>query len=346
MKHFSEPLSLLLIIILAGCSPRIDVSLGWYYWRTDVRFDENDRILFSSFGTERLYVRFFDVTYDTGTRAAVPTAPANIRSLPGTNCCIVPVVFITVDALTHADAPSLARAVVSRVRAMADDAGFRSRIDEIQLDSDWTAKTRDTYFAMLREVKRLGIGSTAVTVSSTIRLHQVKYRKSMGAPPADRLMLMLYNVHSPRDFTAANAIYDASAERYLRYLPDYPIALDIAVPVYAQCRQYGSRSNFIRLMNDVRARDIPAGDVVMLAPHRYRTVNDTLLSGHRVMKNDILAVDETDLDAALSIVRTCRRYGQRTGKLSERIVLYHYDRYARRLSSAAIVSFTNDVRRQ
>lgn len=323
--------------MLAGCT-RHDVSLGWYFWRTDVHFDNDDARVLSAFGTERLYIRFFDVIYNG--RRAVPNAPADFRSICGTN--IVPVVYITVDALSHADAPALARALTARVKAMADEAGIRSNINELQLDCDWTASTKDTYFAVLREVKSLGIG-TPVNVSSTIRLHQIKYRKAMGVPPVDRGMLMLYNVHSPKEFAAKNAIYDASAERYLRHLPGYPLTLDIAVPVYAQCRQFGSRSNFIRLMNDVRVRDIPEGDAAPIAQNRYRAVNDTMLAGRRIMKNDILVVDETDLTAALSIARTFRRYKNGDGKNEQRIALYHYDRYARGLSPAAIASFTNDI---
>ena len=70
-------------------------------------------------------------------------------------------------------------------------------------------------------------------LSATIRLHQVKYREETGVPPVDYGVLMYYNM-GHISAMGANSIYDRStALRYLGKLREYPLPLDIALPMFA-----------------------------------------------------------------------------------------------------------------
>ena len=101
--------------------------------------------------------------------------------------------------------------------------------NELQLDCDWSAKTKETFFALVRMMKeRTGRG-----ISATIRLHQYKHPERTGVPPVDRGMLMLYNVEDVTRADGRNSIFNAAAAApYFSGAAEYPVPLDIALPAF------------------------------------------------------------------------------------------------------------------
>ncbi|MBK8703650.1 MAG: hypothetical protein IPN33_08475 [Saprospiraceae bacterium] len=106
------------------------------------------------------------------------------------------------------------------------------RILEIQIDCDWTEKTRDSYFYLLKKMReQLEPGNCAL--SATIRLHQVRYFKKTGAPPVDRGMLMFYNMGDVESWEEPNSILNIKkGEPYLDGAARYPLPLDVALPAF------------------------------------------------------------------------------------------------------------------
>ncbi len=105
------------------------------------------------------------------------------------------------------------------------------RYGEIQFDCDWTASTRDRYFAFLREYKTLFPGKT---LSATIRLYPYKYPGKAGVPPVDRGMLMCYNAGNIREAKTKNSLFDKKEVlSYLEGAGQYPLPLDYALPVFS-----------------------------------------------------------------------------------------------------------------
>ncbi|MGG2305049.1 hypothetical protein ACE4Z6_26875, partial [Salmonella enterica] len=93
-----------------------------------------------------------------------------------------------------------------------------------QIDCDWTLGTKEKYFSLLKRIKE----RMALPLSCTIRLHQVKYQAKTGVPPVDRGMLMYYNMGHVEGATETNSIYDpANADKYVSYVKDYPLPLDV-----------------------------------------------------------------------------------------------------------------------
>lgn len=82
------------------------------------------------------------------------------------------------------------------------------------MDCDWTPATKDRYFNFLREVKRQ---QPTVLLSVAVRLHQYRDRTSSGIPPADRGLLMCYNMAPVQERAPANAIYDWRPGRMAEY---------------------------------------------------------------------------------------------------------------------------------
>ena len=100
---------------------------------------------------------------------------------------------------------------------------------EIQIDCDWTLKSKDNYLKFIERFKKL----SQKKLSATIRLHQVKYFKKTKIPNVDSGVLMYYNMGTIAP-DSLNSIYNKKiAEKYLKSLKKYPLHLDFALPIYS-----------------------------------------------------------------------------------------------------------------
>lgn len=101
---------------------------------------------------------------------------------------------------------------------------------EILIDCDWTAKSKDNYFYLLKQIKK---GFPTAQISATIRLWQYKYAEKAGTPPVDKGLLMCYNLTKPDDFNTKNSI--GTSEELAQYIThdQYKLKLDVALPLYS-----------------------------------------------------------------------------------------------------------------
>lgn len=198
-----------------------------YYWRTELRLDSTERHFLRHHDVRRIYCRYFDVVMrgdDEGdpspnaTIAFADTVPPGIE--------VVPTVFMTEDCM-HRPHKGLARRIVSRIAQMNETHGIRG-VREIQLDCDYTARSRKRYYDFLEEARREA-REQGMRLSVTIRLHQL----SMPAPPADEGVLMLYNTGDPMRLHERNPILDMrDVKPYLSHLRGYGLPLAAAYPVF------------------------------------------------------------------------------------------------------------------
>ena len=223
---------LLLLMGLTACSrqPDKDMELGnsVYYWRTDLRIDSTERAFMRAYDIKKVYCRYFDVVQNDTATGPVPNATMTFSDSIPEGVEIIPTVYITEDCM-HRWHKGLAEKLVRRIRQMNetnDIAGVR----EIQIDCDYTARSRDTYYRFLEQVrKELTSLSLNSQLSTTIRLHQL----SMPAPPVDYGVLMLYNTGDPQKFEERNPILDLrDVMPYIQYLKDYPLPMGAAYPVF------------------------------------------------------------------------------------------------------------------
>ena len=176
---------------------------GIYYWKTVFELTSSDSLFLQQHQINRLYLRFFDVDYDTdldGVDKSLPIATTRFRSSAPQGVEIVPVVYITNAAITRD--PHFGTLLYERIQAMAKSHGL-GPIREIQLDCDWNNSTRPNFFRLCQDMTDLA-HADSVAVSSTIRLHQLKSE----APPVDRGVLMVYNTGSLHNADAKNSILD------------------------------------------------------------------------------------------------------------------------------------------
>jgi hypothetical protein len=294
VKRFFPFLILGFFVFLSGCGPRKPphTQRAFYFWRTVFDLSPNEQNELIELGVTRLYTRFFDVVYNDEKDKTEPAGDIRFKTLPGPGLEIIPVVFITNEAIQETPdylADTLAAAIYKRIRARKGLQAFH----EIQLDCDWTAATREKYFEVLTYLKaKCG---KAVRLSATIRLHQVKYADRTGVPPVDRGMLMFYNMGKAADLKTHNSIYDPqTAATYLTGFASYPLPLDVALPCFSWLVviQNGHLSH---LINDVEELDLDGNpNLEIMADGGFQVREGFEFRNVYLLKGERLRVEKTD----------------------------------------------------
>ena len=235
----------LLCLLITGCSEREELpeNNAVYFWRTDLRLDSTEQSFLQRYYINKVYCRYFDVVISEEGAEPKPNATISFSGTLPDSIELIPTIYITEDCM-HQKHQGLAEKIVKRIRQMNETNDIRS-VREIQIDCDYTSKSRKTYYQFLEEVKR----AWGQTVSTTIRLHQL----SMEAPPVDYGVLMIYNTGDPRKWEERNPILDIrDVQPYLKQLDDYPLPLAAAYPVYQWVRTIRN----IRVEHTVEADEI------------------------------------------------------------------------------------------
>ncbi|MEM8526881.1 MAG: hypothetical protein AAGG68_19730 [Bacteroidota bacterium] len=280
---------LLLIILLLSCeSPAISSTPAFYHWQTKLTLSEIEKTYFDSLSIQKLYVKFFDVDWDANLQQAVPSAELiwEVNQWEGVE--IVPTIFITNRTLINTEREkitTLAGKIDRKIEVLAKGKEF----SEWQIDCDWTKSTKEKYFQLLRELKRL---NPERQLSATIRLHQVKFQEDTGVPPVDRGMLMYYNIGNISDWESENSIYEADlAAQYLGRMKKYPLNLDVVLPLFHWGLIYRDGELF-RIINNLSGSDLEKKCFKQLTNNRYEVVKATYLEGHYLYEGDQIRLEQ------------------------------------------------------
>lgn len=274
---------------------------------------------------EKLYVHLMDVDWSYS-QGPIPvtqnelelthTALTQYDSFPKQ---LVPVIFITnktFEQIDSFDIPLLATRLVRRCLPQYDalDADYEKRHNipadrgtilpkEIQIDCDWTPRTKGKYFFFLQKVKSMLPDSTIL--SATIRLHQYKYPATTGVPPVHRGMLMVYNISDPKKYTDLNSIFDRKlAAAYFTSDKKYPLPLDIVLPAWSWSIVYRNHE-FYQVENGLNEEDLKAVSFLKATGNHFYTVTqDTVYHDLFLRIGDEIkteGIDSTALKAATAL---------------------------------------------
>ena len=243
---------LLLAILFTGCSRQqsqdesLEQSNGVYYWRTDLHLDSTERAFLKQHHINKVYCRYFDVVMsDDGTEPKPNATIAFTDTLPA-GIELIPTVYITEDCM-HKPHKDLAEKLVKRIMQM-NETNHIGNVHEIQIDCDYTSKSRATYYQFLETIKSQ-LSTIHYQLSTTIRLHQL----SMPVPPVDYGVLMVYNTGDPRKWQERNPILDyRDVYPYLNKLAQYQLPLAAAYPVYQWIRNIQN----VRIEHTVEAAEL------------------------------------------------------------------------------------------
>ena len=224
----------------------LEQSNGVYYWRTDLHLDSTERAFLKQHHINKVYCRYFDVVMsDDGTEPKPNATIAFTDTLPA-GIELIPTVYITEDCM-HKPHKDLAEKLVKRIMQM-NETNHIGNVHEIQIDCDYTSKSRATYYQFLETIKSQ-LSTIHYQLSTTIRLHQL----SMPVPPVDYGVLMVYNTGDPRKWQERNPILDyRDVYPYLNKLAQYQLPLAAAYPVYQWIRNIQN----VRIEHTVEAAEL------------------------------------------------------------------------------------------
>lgn len=270
-------------IVLLACEKPPDRKISFYYWQTNFHLSDVEKQALTENNVQQLYIRYCDIDFKPGTRQPVTVSPLRID----TSINSIPVVFIK-NRVFETNTEWLADSVFKFIS---------SEPSMVQFDCDWTESTKDAYFNFLKRYKQL----SNKPVSATIRLHQVKYPKRSGIPPVDHAVLMYYNM-GKIDAGQQNSIYEkAIANRYNSYISDYPLQMDVALPIFSwglkirdgQVTELLNKIYFFHFQND--------SNFNALSSNRFVTKNACFKAGYYFAKNDVIKIENIPTDQLLEM---------------------------------------------
>jgi hypothetical protein len=302
-----------LLIGFAACEqPNVHVQKGMYYWKSGENHltYELDTAL-AHFDVSKFYVKLFEVQLDT----VLGPVPASINDLSAYDlrnrtrhngdaqpCEVVPVIFLRNEVLKYPglDVGDLAQKMIHFVHQKLNSEDYPElRSKEIQVDCDWTESTAATYHQLILAMKNNFKGK----ISITLRLYPYKFRERMGIPPADRAVLMCYNLMAPSQSGTKNSILDVQLlHDYVDGVEQYPLPLDLVFPIYSMVFHYRNNLFFQTLQWDPTKSQLPLDS---LGNGVYRIQENALENDFLFRKGDIIEVETVSnalLDEAVRIV--------------------------------------------
>ena len=214
------------LVLMTACHDRqqaTETKHSAYYWSTTFETDTTQLQVLEQHQVERIYLRFFDVVMTND--EVMPNATVRFASPIPKGVEVIPTVFIVNDCFHH-DTSDLDQKLLGRVLQMCETHDVTG-VHEIQIDCDWTARTRKAYFAFLERL-RDSAHKKNINLSVTIRLHQL----ADEAPPADHGVLMMYNTGDVADLDHNPILEEDAVKPYLRHIADYSLPLSTAYPVF------------------------------------------------------------------------------------------------------------------
>jgi hypothetical protein len=308
---------LLFLCTTAACR-RSSKPLSFYYWKTQFSLNDFEKSVLNDHAVTTLYIRYFDVDFKPEETAPAPISPIKLNSTLRP-FAVVPVIFIknrTFERLDSTAVALMAKNVFRLVSQINQSQQITTR--EIQFDCDWTDRTRNSFFYFIQQYRAI----SQQTISATIRLHQVKYKERTGIPPVDYGVLMYYNMANI-DGGTQNSIYEKSiAGRYNAFIRNYPLALDVALPVFSWA--YTIREGkVVELLNKMNLGHFKNDtNFTQVNNSRFLTKHACFKAGYYFRQNDVVKLEHVPAEDLVSITEQINRYSNhRIGK----VVLYDLD---------------------
>lgn len=301
-------------------------SLSFYYWKTIFELDEYELEKLVESETQKIYIRFFDIDWNPADKKATPVAVIQFKQKKIPVQEIIPTVFITNRTMLNIpekEIDLLAKNIYEKISfILADALQNQFDIKEIQLDCDWSQDSKERFFKLIRKVKEYG-ASNNVLISATIRLHQIKYYTTTGVPPADKGMLMFYNMGKLDGSNTNNSILDLKiAEKYIENIAIYPLKLDIALPIYS----WGvlkRRGKITALLNNSTENTFSNVERYKKNQEKqFEVIKSHYLNGIYLYKKDLIRIEDVTIE---TLEQTAALLSKHIKNDSLTLTFYHLD---------------------
>lgn len=289
MKHFL--CAVLFLLLISSCSEQKAeyVDRAFYYWKSNEwSLSAKEDTLIKKCNIRKLYVKFFEVEKNS-VMGLIPVSKTGFYMYNKDSLDIVPTVYLRNEIFKDADYSTLdklADNVNFLISKYKNDKFQHHSANEYQMDCDWTISTKDNYFYFLKKLKQL----SGKQISCTLRLYPYKYPDKMGVPPVDKAMLMCYNLINPVENQDKNSILDIKELSSYLTGRNYPLKLDIALPVYSWVMVY-KNNHFDQVLytNTKQLKKILRRQRQMW----YEVSKDSVIDGYYIRTGDKVKVEET-----------------------------------------------------
>lgn len=317
----------ILLASFFSCEKNIDCAapeIAFYHWKNEVNLSSVETDYLQTLEVEKLYLRFFDVDWDADRQEPVPVSVVNISSSLNLPATIIPTIFITNRSflkIKNSEILNFANNLLHKVEIIQKEIP-EARISEIQIDCDWSGKSRKNYFSFLKVLKKR-LNEKKKKLSVTIRLHQLKFPRKTGIPPADRGTLMCYNVGDLQDWDTENSILnDKITATYLKNNMTYPLPLDLALPAFHWGILFRDGA-MIKLINQLDFSELSDQKFyTKKAKNRYHVQQPTYLHGHYLYTGDQIRLESVSPNL-LKIVAKQLKYA--LPSQNQTLIFYHLD---------------------
>jgi len=313
---------LILLLLSFSCSEE-DVSkdeIAFYHWKAKADFTKSYSEAIRTADANTIYMHYFDIEsikepswrddgiYPTYVLKSVDEAYKKLN--------VIPVVYIDnrvlktekLDVLNLADR-------ISKLIDQISTKHFKKTIQQIQIDCDWTMKTKSEYFALLKALK------SKFDIGVTIRLHQIKFQNKTGVPPVNRGTLMLYNMGDLRNTNENSILESAIVGQYINEGSTYPLKLKIALPLFAQT-VVTNNNNKIKLIKNTDRRFLENDPhFEQIDATNFKLVKDTLYKGFYLAEGYNLKLEEvksSEISASYDLIKESKLK-------TDGLIFYHLD---------------------
>ena len=244
------------------------INISFYHWENSYNQKEIK---------QKIYIKVLDISYSS----KIEVINTIFQTKP--NDIFVPVVYITNDTMKNVDYSIISNQIIRNLKAT------NLSFEELQIDCDWSSSTQSNYFKLLEDLK----AKLNKILSTTIRLHQIKYYVKTGIPPVDYGVLMYYNMSDISDINTKNSILDNDiAKKYHYNFDSYKLKLKLALPLYSQAIQF--RENKALDIFEGAEKKIFDENFKALDNNKYEVINSTYFKGRYVYKGDIFRFEDSE----------------------------------------------------
>ena len=320
-QHFKIIVLILLgATLLYSCANTNETkNVSFYHWKAKAKFTDSYKNALTLADSEKVYLHYFDLNLvdenDLQNDGIYPVYLLREVDKAYHDFDIVPVVYITNKVFNdEIDIQGLAERTTRLIHEISEKQ-FQKKLNTIQIDCDWTQTTKNAYFEFLRLMQK------EFEISTTIRLHQIKFQKKTGIPPVKIGTLMLYNIGDLKNQKENSILENSIVQKYINSETSYPLKLSLGLPLFSQTIVTNT-SNKIKIIKDTE-RSILENDshFKKVDETNFSIIKDTLYKGFYLSTGYNLKLEELSEKEIVTSYKTVKN-----SKLSiDNIIFYHLD---------------------
>lgn len=321
IRNVAYLLLILCSIVIHSCRTTDRKKISFYHWKLQVDEPTSNEFL-QKYSPNHIYLHIMDVDFDFNQKNAIPKSSLHIEKEDALlTQQIIPVIFIQNRVMTECDTTQLydlAKKIIDSKNDFINYHSIKNESHELQIDCDWLQSHKEKYFYFLRKLKEI---EPELQLSVTLRLYPFKYRKTMGVPPVDYVVLMCYNIDDIKKLETKQSILQPNVlEQYLTNT-EYPLKLKIALPIFGWWVWFhqGEYKNILYLPETFKNSE----NLRYHSEFLYQIQKDTSLHGNFIRNQDLLRNEfptHEDLIKSINILKSKLNF--------EEVIFYHWDKTA------------------